>query len=48
VLRVTLGDLVGQPVLAEDEQRQDDVPAVRAGVDGSASVVTKPLPAFGA
>ena len=28
-LRVTLGDLIGQPVLAEDEQREDDVPAVR-------------------
>jgi transcriptional regulator with XRE-family HTH domain len=28
-LRVTLGDLLGQPVLAEDERREDDVPAVR-------------------
>lgn len=28
-LRVTLGDLIGQPVLAEDERRGDDVPAVR-------------------
>jgi transcriptional regulator with XRE-family HTH domain len=28
-LRVTLSDLLGQPVLVEDEQRQDDVPAVR-------------------
>lgn len=27
--RVTLGDLIGQPVLAEDEERLDDVPAVR-------------------
>ena len=32
VLRVTLGDLIGQPVLAEDDQRQDDVPAVRAAL----------------
>lgn len=29
VLRVPLGDLIGQPVLLEDEQEQDDVPAVR-------------------
>lgn len=29
VLRVPLGELVGQPVLMEDEKRQDDVPAVR-------------------
>jgi transcriptional regulator with XRE-family HTH domain len=28
-LRVTLGDLVGEPVLAEDDDRNDDVPAVR-------------------
>lgn len=28
-LRVPLGDLVGQPVLLEDEKEQDDVPAVR-------------------
>ncbi|GAA0609911.1 helix-turn-helix transcriptional regulator [Kribbella sandramycini] len=28
-LRITLGDLVGQPVLLEDEHQQDDVPAVR-------------------
>lgn len=28
-LRVPLGDLLGQPVLLEDEQQQDDVPAVR-------------------
>lgn len=28
-LRVTLGDLIGQPVLAEDDRREDDVPAVR-------------------
>jgi transcriptional regulator with XRE-family HTH domain len=29
VLRVPLGDLVGHPVLLEDEAQQDDVPAVR-------------------
>jgi hypothetical protein len=29
VLRVPLGDLVGQTVLMEDENRRDDVPAVR-------------------
>ncbi|PLW65687.1 helix-turn-helix domain-containing protein [Streptomyces sp. SCUT-3] len=29
VLRVPLGDLLGQPVLMEDERRQDDIPAVR-------------------
>jgi len=29
VLRVNLGDLIGQPVLAEDARQQDDVPAVR-------------------
>ncbi|WP_037579993.1 helix-turn-helix domain-containing protein [Phaeacidiphilus oryzae] len=29
ILRVPLGDLVGQPVLMEDDQQQDDVPAVR-------------------
>jgi transcriptional regulator with XRE-family HTH domain len=28
-LRVTLGDLVGQPVLAEDDHGNDDVPAIR-------------------
>ena len=28
-LRVTLGDLLGEPVLLEDEQEYDDVPAVR-------------------
>ena len=28
-LRVTLGDLLGQPVLLEDDRRLDDVPAVR-------------------
>jgi transcriptional regulator with XRE-family HTH domain len=28
-LRVTLGDLLGQPVLLEDEDRNDDVPAIR-------------------
>jgi transcriptional regulator with XRE-family HTH domain len=28
-LRVTLGDLLGQPVLMEDEERNDDVPAIR-------------------
>jgi transcriptional regulator with XRE-family HTH domain len=29
VLRVPLGNLIGQPVLVEDENEQDDVPAVR-------------------
>lgn len=29
ILRVPLGDLLGQTVLMEDERRQDDVPAVR-------------------
>lgn len=29
VLRVTLTDLIGQPVLMEDEQENDDIPAVR-------------------
>ncbi|WP_405985330.1 helix-turn-helix domain-containing protein [Streptomyces sp. NBC_00872] len=29
VLRVPLGELVGQPVLMEDDREQDDVPAVR-------------------
>jgi transcriptional regulator with XRE-family HTH domain len=29
VLRVPLGDLLGKPVLMEDEREQDDVPAVR-------------------
>lgn len=28
-LRVTLGDLLGDPVLMEDEEKNDDVPAVR-------------------
>src|SRR5215212_984415 len=28
-LRVTVGDLLGQPVLVEDDERNDDVPAVR-------------------
>ena len=28
-LRVTLGDLVGEPVLAEDDEQNDNVPAVR-------------------
>jgi transcriptional regulator with XRE-family HTH domain len=28
-LRVNLGELIGQPVLAQDERQQDDVPAVR-------------------
>jgi transcriptional regulator with XRE-family HTH domain len=28
-LRVTLGDLLGEPVLAEDDEQHDDVPAVR-------------------
>jgi transcriptional regulator with XRE-family HTH domain len=28
-LRVTLGDLLGEPVLAEDEDRNDNVPAIR-------------------
>jgi hypothetical protein len=26
---VTLGDLLGEPVLLEDEQEHDDVPAIR-------------------
>ncbi|MFB6435260.1 helix-turn-helix domain-containing protein [Streptomyces sp. NPDC056411] len=29
ILRVSLGDLLGQTVLMEDERQQDDVPAVR-------------------
>ncbi|MDX3850221.1 helix-turn-helix domain-containing protein [Streptomyces sp. AK02-01A] len=29
ILRVPLGELVGQPVLMEDDREQDDVPAVR-------------------
>ncbi|MGW5467411.1 helix-turn-helix domain-containing protein [Streptomyces chartreusis] len=29
ILRVPLGDLLGQTVLVEDERQQDDVPAVR-------------------
>lgn len=29
VLRVSLGDLLGQPVLMEDDQEHDDIPAVR-------------------
>src|SRR3954468_19307747 len=28
-LRVTLGDLLGEPVLMEDEDQNDDVPAIR-------------------
>jgi transcriptional regulator with XRE-family HTH domain len=28
-LRVTLGDLLGEPVLAEDDEQNDDVPAIR-------------------
>lgn len=28
-LRVTLGDLLGEPVLLEDEEKHDDVPAIR-------------------
>lgn len=28
-LRVTLGDLLGEPVLLEDDEEHDDVPAVR-------------------
>lgn len=28
-LRVTLGDLLGEPVLFEADEKQDDVPAVR-------------------
>jgi transcriptional regulator with XRE-family HTH domain len=28
-LRVTLGDLVGEPTLAEDDERNDNVPAIR-------------------
>lgn len=28
-LRVTLGDLLGEPVLLEDEHKNDDVPAIR-------------------
>jgi transcriptional regulator with XRE-family HTH domain len=28
-LRVTLGDLLGEPVLLEDEQEHDDLPAIR-------------------
>ena len=28
-LRVTLGDLMGQPVLLEDDQDRDDIPAIR-------------------
>lgn len=28
-LRVTLGDLLGEPILLEDEQEHDDVPAIR-------------------
>lgn len=28
-LRVTLGDLLGEPVLMEDEQANDDIPAIR-------------------
>ncbi len=28
-LRITLGDLLGEPVLMEDEHKNDDVPAIR-------------------
>jgi transcriptional regulator with XRE-family HTH domain len=28
-LRVTLGDLLGEPVLLEDDEEHDDVPAIR-------------------
>jgi hypothetical protein len=28
-LRVTLGDLLGEPVLAEDDEQNDDIPAIR-------------------
>lgn len=28
-LRVTLGDLLGEPVLVEDQEEHDDVPAIR-------------------
>jgi transcriptional regulator with XRE-family HTH domain len=28
-LRVTLGDLLGEPVLLEDDEERDDVPAIR-------------------
>ncbi|MGH3530156.1 MAG: transcriptional regulator, partial [Pseudonocardiaceae bacterium] len=28
-LRVTLSDLLGEPVLLEDEDKHDDVPAIR-------------------
>ena len=28
-LRVTLGDLLGEPVLLEDDEEHDDIPAVR-------------------
>jgi transcriptional regulator with XRE-family HTH domain len=28
-LRVTLGDLIGQPVMVEDDRANDDVPAIR-------------------
>jgi transcriptional regulator with XRE-family HTH domain len=30
-LRVTLGDLLGEPVLVEDGEEHDDVPAIRDG-----------------
>ena len=35
VLRVPLGELVGQPVLMEDDRQQDDVPAVRDALSRS-------------
>src|SRR5690606_14643091 len=28
-LRITLGDLIGQPVLVEDDREDDNVPAIR-------------------
>jgi transcriptional regulator with XRE-family HTH domain len=46
VLRVAFGDLVGQPVLLEDEQAHDDVPAVRDALmdPGRLSRVLRPRP----
>ena len=43
-LRVNLGDLIGQPVLAEDERQQDDVPAVRDALMGAAAAVPGAVP----
>lgn len=34
-LRVTLGDLLGEPVLLENEQEHDDVPAIRDALTSS-------------